>query len=781
MDATAKALEKLPPDKLEELTLSLLNREGYMNCSWQQREGEAARDIVCYRFTVDGPPELFQKFVVLCKPDKSSLSKYRLTKDIQTLRQYAPYCAIFVSMEEVSDYKRKAVSQIGDEEENDFKILLWEKDYLLSLVEKHQDLRWHYLGIGIDDLFGLPAIKNVMIRNGIENVSEKVQALLKHTYEKCIRKATAATNTALLASYMEKSADLMRQAAAGDRRVEKEMGELLEEVLENQGEIDFPEEGVRLTDEFVRTLLTADRLARAIHRPVLDEQVLLYAMFKTATEGVIAHLTRKFSADLVQSMEGTLLCSFDIDEQDLLKRFFISCAAGGQTPVLRQEGADGDDLQFENFDFCIESFPGAERDGPPAEFMIDLTGYAEAADVEAEYASGREGGPYPGSAPVTEPGHPPERFYRENRFEFVQYPKRPRMLPSYSYQYDMLLDNWFSRMMSYLLSHHKKLTDILIFPEKPIQIRDGGRLAEVTLDSFLTSFSHFQTEAIACMLLNKTIVKGLMGATHPNESISFVYQMKGHQYFRVTIMTNAMGVSIAFRKIYPPLWSGENLFSKHRLLSSLEEFEDGVVLVAGKPASGKTTFMNAMVNEVNQKRRATIVTLEDPIETFHAPACASILQLQKGVHFSDYQKAAFHSIKSCADLIVIDELKDDDTCKACFDPARLGMLTVATISAGSCKDALSSIFHMCGAEKDQHFKGFVAKVLKRIIFLELTQDTKESVFTSFEALDFSREVEARRAAFNPVNPGSDAPANCAVPSIDDLIASVFSPSSLKSA
>jgi Tfp pilus assembly pilus retraction ATPase PilT len=342
-----------------------------------------------------------------------------------------------------------------------------------------------------------------------------------------------------------------------------------------------------------------------------------------------------------------------------------------------------------------------------------------------------------------------------------------------SYYYDMTLDNWFSGMLSYLLSHYKKLSDIFIFPEKSIQIKSEGNLFEAEYDDLSAPFSHFQTEAVACMLLNKSVVKGLLANTRGQESISFLYQMKGHQAFRVTIMTHAVGVSLAFRKIYPTLWSGENLYFNDPLLSTLVEFKEGAVIVVGKPGSGKTTFMNAMVNEVNQKINATIVTMENPIETIHAPACSSIMQLQKGVHFSDYREMAVLSAKSGADLIVVGELEDEQTCRASFDQARSGLLTVATINAGSCREAFDRILHICGAEKDDAFKSFLAKTVKRIIYLNPETDEEEQLRTAFEVVDLAREIEATAETENSEKPSEAAVEGAGAPAIDARIDAAF--------
>ncbi len=779
MSSTEKALEKLSSSDYESLIFSVLNREGYMNCTWHSRKGDDVRDIVGYRFTVDGPPELFQKFVFLCKPDKASLSKYRLTKDVEQLREYAPYCAVFVTNDEISDYKKKVLSELEQDKENDFTVQVWDRAAVLELVERHQDLRWHFLGIEIDDLCSIPSIQNILARYQIAKLSEKVEALLLHAYVRCIKGSIPATNTVLLASYLETEEDLVKHMVANDKALFDQIRELVQEVLDHHSQIEFPEDGIKLTDAFVKTMVLADRLAKVIQRSTVDENLLLYALFKISNSNAIKLLIESISADAVQSMEGALFGNFDIDEQDQIKRFFLECARNVDLESTGGPRAIGDDLDFGSFDFCLDDVFEENSTGGSGLFVVnagaDTSRSRTSPPVQEKTAVQAGGGEievYRGDIVIEPDGagnvsHPPEKDEETGPADGLDIAEMT------SFYYDMTLDNWFSSMLSYLLSHYKKLSDIFIFPEKPIQIKSEGKLLKAEYEEFSAPFSHFQTEAIACVLLNKSVVKGLLANTRGQESISFLYQMKGHQAFRVTIMTHAVGVSLAFRKIYPTLWSGENLYFNDPLLSTLVEIEEGAVLVAGKPGSGKTTFMNAMVNEVNQKTYATIVTMENPIETIHAPACSSIMQLQKGVHFSDYREMAVLSSKSGADLIVVGELEDEQTCRACFDQARSGLLAVATINAGSCREAFQRVLHLCSAEKDESFKSFLAAAVQRIICVTAEADEEEQMRTVFEVVDLSREFKAGQEAQNAESPPEDAPEGAGMQAIDARIDAAF--------
>jgi Tfp pilus assembly pilus retraction ATPase PilT len=751
----AQALEKLSPQDFEQLIFSLLHREGYMNCTWQGREEDDERDIIGYKFTIDGPPELFQKYVVLCKPDKASLSKYSLNKDIQKIREYAPYCLIVAANIEVSDYKKKVIGDLDKEEENQFTVLLWERNDLLELIEKHQDLRLRYFGIEIDDLASFPAMKNIFQRYELSGFSQRLEMLLKQVFERCIHDSIIVTNALLLSSYMVEEEKLIQNIVAGNTTLQKEMQEFLEEIVSDQTKINFSTDGIRLSGAFVKGLILANKIAEVLQRPSIDEKVLLYSLFRIPDSDTLSLLTERFSSDAIRSMEGALFGHFDIDEQDSIKRFFMSYSDDADPALCPNSTPTGENLDFNGLDLCLDDKLVEGNTGKDELFVVDVD-----SDSKKDRERGADGD-RPLKGPHEEGSKDTEDRGKRPRIQYIPYRISRRPFTSYNYYYDMALDNWLSKTLSFLLYHYKKFSDIFIFPEKPIQIKSNGRLQEVELDNQGTFFSHFQAEAVACMLLNKASTTGLLKKTSDERSISFVYQMKGHQRFRATIMTNAMGVSIALRKIHPPLWSGENLFSNDSLLSSLLDFTEGLVLVAGKPSSGKTTFMNAMLNAVNQQGHSTVVTLENPIETFHAQTCSSIMQLQKGIHFFDYEKAASSAVKSGADLIVVDELRDESSCRASLDAARSGLLAVATINARSCREAFDRILYLCNAEEDKRLASFLLKTVRRIICLKLAPNAEGQLATSFETIDLAREMETREA-------GVDAH-----PRIDDMIDAVF--------
>lgn len=81
----------------------------------------------------------------------------------------------------------------------------------------------------------------------------------------------------------------------------------------------------------------------------------------------------------------------------------------------------------------------------------------------------------------------------------------------------------------------------------------------------------------------------------------------------------------------------------------------GLILVTGKTNSGKTTTLNALINDINETQNKKILTLENPVEFKHTSKKSIIVQKEVGqgrdsLNFSDGVK---NSLREDCDILVI--------------------------------------------------------------------------------------------------------------------------------
>ena len=124
-----------------------------------------------------------------------------------------------------------------------------------------------------------------------------------------------------------------------------------------------------------------------------------------------------------------------------------------------------------------------------------------------------------------------------------------------------------------------------------------------------------------------------------------------------------------------------------KALKTALEFENGVVLISGPTGSGKTTTLYAMLNALDRVRN-NVISLEDPVE-YELPG-VSQAPITKSMSFSEALRAV---LRQDPDIILVGEVRDEETADLCFKAASTGHLVLSTIHAN---DAINLITRLAG-------------------------------------------------------------------------------------
>ena len=108
----------------------------------------------------------------------------------------------------------------------------------------------------------------------------------------------------------------------------------------------------------------------------------------------------------------------------------------------------------------------------------------------------------------------------------------------------------------------------------------------------------------------------------------------------------------------------------------------GLILVTGKTNSGKTTTLNALINEINETQNKKILTLEKPIEYKHTSKKSIIVQKEvgRGGDVRTFREGVKNSLREDCDILVIGEIRDKETMEAAIDMAESGHLVIRNTS-----------------------------------------------------------------------------------------------------
>ena len=143
----------------------------------------------------------------------------------------------------------------------------------------------------------------------------------------------------------------------------------------------------------------------------------------------------------------------------------------------------------------------------------------------------------------------------------------------------------------------------------------------------------------------------------------------------------------------------------------------GLILVTGKTNSGKTTTLNALINEINENQNKKILTLENPVEYKHQCKKSVIVQKEigPGRDCLTYSDGVKNSLREDCDILVIGEIRDRETMEAAIETAEAGHLVIGTLHTKSCAETIDRMVNFYEIRDQQQIKYLISSLLKLVI------------------------------------------------------------------
>ena len=196
--------------------------------------------------------------------------------------------------------------------------------------------------------------------------------------------------------------------------------------------------------------------------------------------------------------------------------------------------------------------------------------------------------------------------------------------------------------------------------------------------------------------------------------LDFSFSMEPTIRYRVNVHSQRGNVEAAFRRIEPAVRTITEL-NIPAIVERFAELQDGLVLITGPTGAGKTTSVAAMVEHINATRAAVVITLEHPIEYVYTYNRSVIKQREIGVDTRSFPIALREAMRQDPDVIVVGEVRDEETMKTALDAAETGHLVLATFPAASCTDAVLRVIHFFRKDRQQEAQLQLANCLRAII------------------------------------------------------------------
>ncbi len=203
-----------------------------------------------------------------------------------------------------------------------------------------------------------------------------------------------------------------------------------------------------------------------------------------------------------------------------------------------------------------------------------------------------------------------------------------------------------------------------------------------------------------------------------NQDLDFAYELPNVGRFRVNAYNHSEGMGAAFRIIPEAPPSLDEL----KLPPALRQFCDldaGLVLVTGPTGCGKSTTLAALVDEINGSRRKHILTIEDPIEFVYTMRNSVVSQRQVGRDSETFASALHASYRESPDVILVGEMRDNETISLAITLAATGTLVFGTLHTSSAARAVDRIIDSYPEQQQDQIRGMLSMSLKGVIAQKL--------------------------------------------------------------
>ncbi len=200
--------------------------------------------------------------------------------------------------------------------------------------------------------------------------------------------------------------------------------------------------------------------------------------------------------------------------------------------------------------------------------------------------------------------------------------------------------------------------------------------------------------------------------------LDFAYQYAQKARFRANYFHKTTGLAAVFRIIPTRILSLDDLGCPE-VVRRLADKRSGLVLVTGPTGSGKSTTLAAMIDHINATRPCHVLTIEDPVEFVHQPRMAQVTHREVGPHASSFATAIRSAGRENADVILIGELRTNETMKLALQLASFGVLVFGTVHTNSAAATIDRIINAFPADEQPQVRGMLAESLVAIIAQQL--------------------------------------------------------------
>ena len=218
----------------------------------------------------------------------------------------------------------------------------------------------------------------------------------------------------------------------------------------------------------------------------------------------------------------------------------------------------------------------------------------------------------------------------------------------------------------------------------------------------------------------------------------FSYTDSKSQRYRVNSFLTRGKLALVIRIINKEPIKLKGKFINKLIDEKILSLKDGLVLVTGITGSGKSTTLANIIEKFNENKNLKILTIEDPIEYIFENKKSLIIQRELGKDVESFEKALKSSLRQDPDVIILGEIRDEESLYSALKLAETGHLVFSTLHTMNTVESVNRLISMVRSEKKDFIREQLASVLRFILSEELYRGKR--IIPIFEILNNTKAV-----------------------------------------
>ncbi|UIP28380.1 PilT/PilU family type 4a pilus ATPase [Photobacterium sp. TLY01] len=257
----------------------------------------------------------------------------------------------------------------------------------------------------------------------------------------------------------------------------------------------------------------------------------------------------------------------------------------------------------------------------------------------------------------------------------------------------------------------QQASDLYLTVAAPCQLKINGRLCPLG-----ESLSAEQLMALCQQSMSDEQWQSFVALKEANFAL-----VRGERRFRISAFWQREQPGMVIRRIETVIPDMDSLCLPEPM-KAMALAKRGLILVVGATGSGKSTSMAALTGHRNRHSSGHILTVEDPIEFIHQHQQCIVTQREVGLDTASYEVALKNSLRQAPDMILIGEIRNQETMAHALNFAETGHLCMATLHANNANQALERILHLVPKEQRESLLFDLSLNLKGILAQQLIPD-----------------------------------------------------------